>query len=193
MSDSEMINRRCLVILLLLFSACTGSRWIVTTEPPSPQWTSPVLSQTVTIFLPTPEGCRDRSWYGVKGRQWTLKEEPTTLVREALAVELEAMGAVVKDTCHGCSGRLHAEVRWFAPDGGYPLSAGLIVSLSLYRAEGKTPIWRGKIHGGCSLAGDPLLASDIPGLMGEAISEALKDAAKELRWRPGFLDALNAL
>jgi hypothetical protein len=153
----------------------------------------PSTADPLVLFVPPVAGSTQTLWYGIKDRDWFLEQEPATLIREALVRELESMGFKVSDDLQKCHARLQAEIRWFAPDGDKPLSAGVIVSFSLYGMDGVKPLWRGKLHGGSNPETSVLMESDIPEFMGRAVSEAIGRAMRKLRWDPTFREAIERI
>jgi hypothetical protein len=185
-----------LLFFFAVSSACAPANHPITVKPYVAAEKTAIFHSSgdpFVLFVPPVKGTRERLWYSVRDKQWFLNREPPALIREALVVELQSMKFVLTDELEGADARLDAEITWFSPDGGKPLSAGVIISLSLYEPGAAQPLWRGRLQGGCTLDSMPLLESAIPERMGHALSEAIEKAVRKLRWDPTFPEAIERM
>jgi hypothetical protein len=185
-----------LVLLLCLWGCATSNVVSIRYEPHGkPSFTIP-SDKSVNLCLGPIRGLDSGLWYRIGDHSWALEKPRELIVYDALAEELRRMQIKVsKNLLHGKSqqGRIEVEIRWFEPYGCYPLSAAVILSLSLYPKDSHEPTWRGKFQAGAFYRASILTAYLKKVLMQKAASEALYKAVRQLSWNWNFIRAIEAL
>jgi len=184
------------VLLICLWGCSTSDVVSVRYEPRGkPSYTIPA-DRNLNLSLGPIRGLDSRLWYRIGDHSWILEKPPQLTVYDALAEELRRMRITVsKNPLQGKSrqGRIEVDIRWFGPYGCYPLSAAVILSLSLYPKDAHEPSWRGKFQAGTFCRAAFLTAYLKKVLMQKAATEALYKAVRQLSWNWDFIRALEAL
>lgn len=196
------LHRSCLVpgLLLVIFtlaffsgSCATKPTLSISHTPRKGGLLTESQGKPPAILLLQVRGSRDRVWYRVGEHAWALEKEPVDIVREALEAELAGMGLRVTDDPGLASGRIEAEIRWFAPYGHSYLTAAVILSLALYGNGSATPIWRGRLQGGEYTRPPVFSLGGCNPIIEEMANKALSKAVEQLRWKAGLADAIKRL
>ena len=182
------------VLLLLLVQGCAAEHAVlVRPSLRSGKHAVPLQPQGGLLLVQTVGERPGRLWYANGFHSWVLERDPSAMVLQALEEELKLMGIGVTEDPSQDVPRLEIELRWFGPYGHSPLTAAVIIALALYPIQSHQPIWRGKLQAGEQSAQQMVHAGDEAALMGAIISTALSDALAQLRWKPGFLEAVSAV
>lgn len=195
-------NRRYLeilfffVLLLCLWGCATTDVVSISYEPRGkPSFTIPA-DRSLNLCLGPIRGLDSGLWYRIGKHSWVLEKPREIIVYDALAEELRRMHITVSKNplqAKSRQGRIEVEIRWFGPYGCYPLSAAVILSLSLYPKDAHEPAWRGKFQAGTFYRAAFLTAYLKKVLMQKAASEALYKAVRQLSWNWDFIRAMEAL
>jgi hypothetical protein len=185
-----------LVMLLFSWGCATSNVISIHYEPHGkPSFTIPP-DKSLNLQLGPIRGMDSGIWYRIANHSWTLEKPRELIVYDALAEELRRMHiTVAENPLHGKSqqGRIEVEIRWFEPYGCYPLSAAVILSLSLYQKNAQEPSWRGKFQAGTFYRAAFLTDYLKKVLMQKAASEALYKTVRQLSWNWDFIRAIDAL
>ena len=185
------------LILLLCLWACAASNTVSVHYEPhgKPSFAIPP-DRKLNLCLGPIRVLDSGLWYRIGDHSWGLEKPRTLIVHNALAEELRRMHITIsKNPFEGQNqqGRIEVEIRWFGPYGCYPLSAAVILSLSLYPKDASEPSWRGKFQAGAFYRAAFLTAYAKKVLMQKAGSEALSKAVRQLSWNWDFVRAIEAL
>jgi len=185
-----------LVLLLCLWGCATTNVVSIRYEPRGkPSFTIPT-DRSLNLCLGPIRSLDSGLWYRIGEHSWVLEKPRKLIVYDALAEELRRMQITVsKNPLQEKSkqGRIEVEIRWFGPYGCYPLSAAVILSLSLYPKDAHEPTWRGKFQAGAFYRAAFLTAYLKKVLMQKAASEALYKAVRQLSWNWDFIRAIEDL
>ena len=149
--------------------------------------------KNLVLFLGPVAGTSDKLWYRIGKYEWFLDESPVSLVEKGLSRALQRMGITPTSHPSRAQGRLEAEIRWFGPYGPYYRTAAIIISLTLYSGNEKEPLWQVRLRGGSHSNDVVFTPSGVKSTAGKAVSEALSQALRQLRWKPDFFHALSLL
>ncbi|MBW2030320.1 MAG: hypothetical protein JRJ31_14755 [Deltaproteobacteria bacterium] len=193
---SSRFPNTCLIVIgLFAISSCLPAHMVIDTEYQPAQIFTPIVPppERLSLFLEPIRGFDELEWYRTNLHSWSLDKRPSLLVREALEGELPAMGIDVKDTDEDVKGRLKVSVRWFGPYGNSPVSAAVILAVSLYGPGHVSPTWHGKVEGGVLPKVVPIGKRNINKEINRAMNEALSKAVARLRWNAEFCQAIRFL
>lgn len=186
-----------IVVVLFYIYGCTTSNVVSIRYEPhgKPSFAIPP-NRKLNLCLGPIQVLDSGLWYRIGDHSWGLEKPRTLIVHDALAEELRRMHITIsKNPFEGQNqqGRIEVEIRWFGPYGCYPLSAAVILSLSLYPKDASEPSWRGKFQAGAFYRAAFLTAYAKKVLMQKAGSEALSKAVRQLSWNWDFVRAIEAL
>lgn len=195
MTYTRLSVRHIVIAWLVLLPGCFPGKMVIDLEYRPERSSTPILSpgEILPLCLETVKGSDSVEWYKTGKYTWWLDRGPTHIVREALERELPLMGIELKGTCEDVKGRLRVSVRWFGPYGNSPVSAAVILAITLFDVDKEGPIWHGKIEGGVLPAPMPVGKKKIERAISKAINQALLKVVSRLRWNGEFCQAVRLL
>lgn len=189
-------HKRLIVYLsFFILTGCSSTNSILNSKYRPEKNIDPILhsSQKITLSLDPVTGMDDYQWYKLGSFSWTLAKKPTVLVRDMLEREFPFWGLELSDDLKRAKGILEVSVRWFGPYGNSPVSAAVILGVTLFANNKAEPVWHGKIEGGVLPQPLPVGADNVRISIEEAIEEALSEAVYNLRWNGEFCQAIRLL
>ncbi|MBW1998116.1 MAG: hypothetical protein JRJ29_09160 [Deltaproteobacteria bacterium] len=180
---------------LVLFPGCLPSKMVINWQYRPETYPTPILppGEILTLCIEAVGGVDGFEWIKTDKYSWRLDRRPAHIVREVLERDLPLMAIEVKGTCEDVRGRLRVSVRWFGPYGNSPVSAAVILAMTLFEANGDIPVWHGKIEGGVLPAPMPFGKRNIERAISKAINQALSKVMSRLRWNGEFCQAVRLL
>ena len=182
-------------LMLFIIWGCSPANTILNKKQHLNNNFNPILSDPkgITLFLEPIAGMDEYQWYKLKNYSWILNRSPLALVRDALEKEFPLWGIWLSEDAKEADGRINVTIRWFAPYGINPVSAAVILAVTLYGNEGENPLWHGKVEGGVLPQPMPTGIDNVKIAIINVIAAALSEAITNLRWNGEFSQTLRFL